>query len=54
MIKSADGYVVYVQEDNGNRSLKNVEVGIIASDTVEIKSGLELGETVLTNNAVNK
>lgn len=54
LIKSADGYVVYVQEDNGNRSLKNVEVGIIASDTAEIKSGLELGETVLTNNAVNK
>ncbi|MBP3237608.1 MAG: hypothetical protein J6M24_00765 [Lachnospiraceae bacterium] len=49
VIQSEDEAVVYVQDDNGERKLKKVEVGVANTDIIEIKEGLELGETVLTN-----
>ncbi len=54
LIKSGDDYVVYVQNDNGERSIRKVEVGVLADDVTEIQSGLELGDVVLTNSKVKE
>ena len=50
VIQSEDDAIVYVQNDNGERTIKKVEVGVSNTDVIEIVSGLEQGETVLTNN----
>ena len=49
VIQSEEEAIVYVQKDNGERVIKEVETGVYNTDIIEIKSGLELGETVLTN-----
>ena len=50
VISSDTDSIVYVQNDKGERMIKSVETGVSNTDIIEIKSGLEQGDTVLTNN----
>lgn len=50
VISSGDESVVYVQDGDGQRSIKKVITGVEAKEVTEIKEGLTLGETVLMRN----
>jgi multidrug efflux pump subunit AcrA (membrane-fusion protein) len=45
---SAGGYRVRVLAADGTVAVRDVTVGLITSSLVEIKSGLQAGETVIT------
>jgi HlyD family secretion protein len=48
--KQSDGtYAVYIVDANGQPSLKSVEIGLSDVASVEIKSGLSAGDTVITS-----
>ncbi len=42
-----DDYFVYVDDGNGIRSTKSVEVGLIGNGAAEIKSGLKAGDSII-------
>ncbi len=47
-----DKYAVYMENDDGSRRIQEVEIGVMSDETVEIKSGLEVGDTVITNKVI--
>ncbi len=53
LLKSGDGYAVYMENDDGSRRIQDVEVGVISSKLAEIKSGLEVGDCVITDSSTS-
>jgi multidrug efflux pump subunit AcrA (membrane-fusion protein) len=49
LLKSGDGYAVYMENDDGSRKIQEVEVGVLSGTLAEIKSGLEIGDCVITD-----
>jgi membrane fusion protein (multidrug efflux system) len=49
IVPSATGHAVYVLR-NGHAELQEVEIGTRLRGSVQIRSGLEAGDTVLTTN----
>jgi membrane fusion protein (multidrug efflux system) len=49
LVPSVSGQAVYVLE-NGKAALREVEIGLRTSNEVEVRSGLAVGDTVLTSN----
>ncbi len=45
--KMGDGYVVYYEDENGLKSVKEVKVGLSAANRTEIVSGLKFGDSVI-------
>lgn len=45
--KMGDGYVVYMEDENGLKSAREVKIGLKAQNKVEIISGLEFGDSVI-------
>lgn len=48
LVSTSEGYAVYVLNEDGSRSIKNVEIGLESDTYVEILSGLEIGEQVIS------
>lgn len=49
LIKTSEGHAVYLQAEDGSRTIQNVEVGIIEGNKAQIISGLEPGQIVIGN-----
>lgn len=47
LIKTNDGYAVYVLNEDGSRRVQSVEIGIISDSLAEVRSGLSLGDRVI-------
>lgn len=47
LISTSEGYAVYLEAEDGSRTIHNVEVGITENNMVQIISGLEVGQTVI-------
>lgn len=45
--RMGDDYVVYYEDENGLKSVKNIKIGLIANNRVEITEGLEFGDSVI-------
>ena len=45
--KMGDSYVVYLEDENGLKNVREIEIGLMADNKVEIKSGLEFGDAVI-------
>ena len=47
LITSGDKNMVYMVGEDGWRFIQEIEVGVVGSDTVEVKSGLKPGDKIV-------
>ncbi len=47
LITSGDKNMVYMVGEDGSRFIQEIEVGVVGSDTVEVKSGLKPGDKIV-------